>query len=94
MAAMTIFERLGRGQPTPVEEKKPDVDAAQLLLNWISRRPGTTITQREIRNHGPRPIRNKEIAISAAKVLAAHGHLAPLAANKWQIIRQPLIPRP
>jgi len=91
--ASNLFDRLDRGRPTLAKkEPKPQTEPAQLLLNWLHHRPGTTITAREIRNHGPRPIRDREIAISAAQVLTAHGWLTPINSYTWQIIRQPLTP--
>jgi|SRR6516164_7440237 hypothetical protein len=93
MAAMTIFERLNRGRP-PAEAaiEQPPQEPAQLLLNWLQRREGSTITWKQIRNHGPRRIRDREIAIRSAQVLVAHGWLKELKTHQWQIIRQPLIP--
>jgi len=91
--ASNLFDRLDRGRPRAEEKTKPQNEPAQLLLNWISRRAGNKITWREIRNHGPRPIRDREIAINAAKVLTAHGWLAPINSYTWQIIRQPITPQ-
>jgi hypothetical protein len=87
----TIFERLGRERP-PEEKKTSQPDHAQALLDWIHRRPGDTITARDIRNFGPRPIRNRETAIRSAQILVAHGWLSQLEPHRWKIIRQPLIP--
>ena len=90
-----LFDRLDARRTTTSAEEKPQPQnaPAQLLLNWISRRAGNQITWREIRNHGPRPIRDREIAINAAKVLTAHGWLAPINSYTWQIIRQPITPQ-
>jgi hypothetical protein len=95
MATMTIFERLRRGRPP--EEKKTEQqpqEQAAMLLSWVVRWPKSILTLTDLRNFAPRPVRKKEIAIRAAQVLAAHGHLTPLAAHKWQINRQPLTPPP
>ena len=90
----TIFNRLVRRWPPEPKIEQPSKEPAQLLLNWLNRRPGTTITQREIRNHAPRPVRNKEIAIQSAEILAAHGFLTRINSYTWKINRDPLIPQP
>jgi len=92
----TLFERLRRGQPAPEEKPKHNDDhtKAELLLGWVNRWPKPVLTLSDLRNFSPRSIRNKETALSTAKILAAHGHLTPLAAHKWQINRQPIIPTP
>jgi hypothetical protein len=94
MAAMTIFERLNRGQPAPVKKKteQQPQEQAKVLLDWLLRWPKPVLTLNDIRNFSPRAIRDKETAIRSAQILAAHGHLAPLADHKWQIVRQTLIP--
>ena len=89
----TIFNRLARRRPPEPKIEQPSKEPAQLLLNWLNRRPGTTITQREIRNHAPRPVRNKEIAIQSAEILAAHGFLTRINSYTWKINRDPLIPQ-
>ena len=78
-------------EPAPKPEQHKN-DGPQVLLDFLQRWRGSTITWKEIRNFAPRSVRDREIAIRAAQVLAAHGHLRPLAAHKWQIIRQPLFP--
>jgi len=94
MAAMTIFERLDRGRPTPVKKKteQQPKETARLLLDWLDRRLGNTVTLNDLRNFAPRAVRDKATALRATQILAAHGHLAPLAAHKWEIIRKPLAP--
>jgi len=87
----TIFERLRRPPAEQKTEQQPQEQAA-MLLNWLLRWPKSELTLSDVRNYAPRPIRNKEIAFRSARILAAHGHLAPLAATKWQIIRRPLTP--
>ena len=91
-----IFDRLNRTRPAPAEEKakQQPVEVAEVLLGWLVRWPKPILTLTDLRNFAPRPIRKKEIALRSAQILAAHGHLAPLAAHKWQIIRQPLTPPP
>jgi hypothetical protein len=97
MAAMTIFERLDRGRPAPVVKKKTEQqpqEQARILLNWLLRWPKPVLTLTDLRNFSPRAIRDKETAIRSAQILTAHGHLTPLAAHKWQIVRDSLIPPP
>ena len=90
---MSLFDRLDKGRPAP-KPAPAKIEPAQLLLDWLQRRPGTTISWREIRNHGPRPIRDRKTAINAAQVLAAHGWLTTINPYTWRIIRQPLLPNP
>ena len=80
----------------PPKEKiePPSRDGAQLLLNWLSRRPGATITHRQIRNFGPGSVRDKEIAMRSAEVLTAHGFLTRINSTTWKINRDPLVPQP
>jgi hypothetical protein len=93
MAALTIFERLSKGRPVPVDQKteQQPQQQAEILLHWMLRWPKPVLTLTDIRNFSPRTTRPKEVAIRSARILAAHGHLVPLAAHKWQIIRQKLI---
>jgi hypothetical protein len=91
---MTIFARLSKGRPVQVDKKteQQPQEQATTLLNWLLRWPKPVLTLSDLRNFSPRAIRDKETAIRSAKILAAHGHLTPLAAHKWQIVRQPLVP--
>ena len=91
---MNLFSRLAKGRPSPVERKteQQPQEQARILLNWLLQWPKSELTLSDVRNYAPRPIRKKEIAFRSAQILAAHGHLTPLAATKWQIIRQPLTP--
>jgi len=88
-----LFDRLDARRPAEAKIEPPSKQPAQLLLNWLNRRPGTTISQRQIRNHAPRPVRKKEIAIRAAEVLTAHGFLTPINSYTWKINREPLTPQ-
>lgn len=90
---MNLFDRLAKHRPTPPKEKtkQQPMEQAQALLNWLQRRPGDTITARDIRIWGPKILHDKERAIRSAQILAAQGHLIPLAAHKWQIVRELLI---
>jgi hypothetical protein len=90
-----IFDRLSqhRSAAPPEEKPQPNNKSAQLLLNWLNRRPETTITQRQIRNHGPRPTRDKGTAIHSAEILVAQGYLTPINSYTWKFNRQPLTPQ-
>jgi len=88
---MNLFERLARGRPAKPRIEQPSKEPAQLLLNWLNQRAGDTITARDIRNYGPGSIRNREIALNSAKVLAAHGFLTPINSHTWKINRGPLV---
>ena len=96
MAAITIFERLNRGQPTP-EIKQPHKSAPQLLLDWLLQHwTNPDICLRDIRAYAPRPVRDEEIAISSAETLTRHGWLTELKAHRhdrrvWRIDRKPII---
>jgi len=87
MATVTIFERLDRGRPAPVK-KKTKADHPQLLLDFLQRWNKPNISSRDIRIYGPTAIRDRESAIRSAQILAAHGHLVPLTARKWQVVRK------
>jgi hypothetical protein len=89
----TIFEKLGKHRTAATHEEKTQQpkERAQALLNWLLRWPKPILTANDIRNYGPRPKHNRESAINTAQILVAHGHLTPLAAHKWKIIREPLI---
>ena len=98
MAAMTIFERLDRGRP-PAETaiKQPSKEPAQKLLDWLMQHwPKNTISRRDISNHGPWSIRNKQSAIDAAETLERHGWLVPAPTHRhdrrvWEIVRKPVV---
>jgi hypothetical protein len=78
-------------EPPPIKAQ-PHKDPAQLLLDWLNRRPGDFITARDIRIYGPGSLRNRESALRSAQILAAHGFLIPLTAHKWQVVRKNLAP--
>jgi hypothetical protein len=87
-----LFDRLDRRRPSTKQKTQQPKEQAEVLLNWLLRWPKPILTLNDLRNFAPRPIRDKETAILSAKILAAHGHLTPLAAHKWQIVREPLTP--
>ena len=76
----------------PKPPPQPYKDDASQLLNFLRRWPRTTISSRDIRIWGPKAIRDRESAILSAQILAAHGWLIPIAARRWQVVRDPLIP--
>ena len=78
MAAMTtIFERLSKGRPAPVDEKTKQPDHAQKLLDWLQTWNQPTIGAAEILMYGPRPTRNQKNANNATEILVRHGWLIP-----------------
>ena len=93
----TIFERLAKGRPAPPPEEKAKVDPAQKLLDWLMQRwPKDTVSRRDISNHGPRPIRNKQSAIDAAETLERYGWLVPAPTHRhdrrvWKIVPKPVV---
>ena len=95
MAAMTIFDRLNRGQlPAETAIKQPPKTSAERLLTWLPRWPRDTITVRQLRNYSP--LRDRKEAIAAAEVLAANGFLTSTQAQRpntyaWKIIRKNII---
>jgi len=94
MTKPTHGERFSFADDAPAEEKtqQQPKQQAEVLLSWLDKWPKPILTLRDLRNFAPRSIRNKEIGLRATRILTAHGHLTPLAATKWQIIRQPLTP--
>jgi hypothetical protein len=82
---------------TPAPKQAHKVLAAQRLLDWIQNDfARVTVSVRDICALGPRPLRNREIAIEAAEVLAKTGWLIPTKTHRhdrheWQIVRKPII---
>ena len=77
----------------PKPEVKQPHSNAQKLLNFLFHWPKDTVTVRDIRIYGPRPIRDREIALNSAQTLVERGWLVPVKARRrdmieWQIIRQ------
>jgi hypothetical protein len=96
----SLFERLAQGRPAPVEEKiKPpqnELAPAQKLLDWLQRWSKPTISMRDIRIYGPRPIRARESAINSAQTLVRHGWLIPTQTHRhdrhvWQIVHKTIV---
>ena len=80
--------------PRPEPAKK---EPAQLLLDWLMQRwPKNTVSRRDISNHGPRPIRNRQSAIDAAETLERYGWLVPAPTHRhdrrvWKIVPKPVV---
>jgi hypothetical protein len=79
------------------EPTKATINQPQMLLDWLLQHwTNPDICLRDIRAYAPRPIRDEEIAISAAEALARHGWLTELNAHRhdrrvWRIDRKPII---
>jgi hypothetical protein len=92
---VNLFERLGR--PVEAVNKQPHEDPAQRLLDWLQQHwHKNTISRRDISNHGPRSIRDRESAINAAETLERHGWLVPAPTHRydrrvWQIVRKNVV---
>jgi hypothetical protein len=92
----TLFERLSRGRPQPVEEKTKQPDNAQRLLDWLQRWDKPTICAAQILMFGPRSTRKRKDADDATQILERHGWLVPQKTSQrnwrqWQIVRKPII---
>src|SRR5215471_5515357 len=78
-------------EPTP-KIKQPQKDPAQRLLDWLMQHwHKNTISRRDISNHGPRPIRDRQTAIDAAETLERAGWLVPAPTHRhdrrvWKIV--------
>jgi hypothetical protein len=91
-----IFDRLSKNRPDEPKIEQPPKDPAQQLLTWLPKWPRQTITARDIRRHGPTPIRSREGAINSIDTLVRHGWLIPTTPRRrdrpeWKIVRRPLI---
>jgi hypothetical protein len=95
--ANSIFERLRAVRPVQESNKRPQkIEHAQRLLDWLQGWTKPTICAREICTYGPRPLRKREKAGSAARILVKNGWLAPIPTHRydmeaWQIVRRPII---
>ena len=93
MAAMTIFERLGRGRPQPTPAEAAHEDPTTVLLEWLVKHWGQpTITVRNIHRLGPYSLRNKETILRLTQSLEDKGWLIPTQTHRhdkqeWQIAR-------
>src|SRR5262249_13653406 len=79
------------------EPTKTVINHPQVLLDWLLQHwTKPTICIRDIYSYAPRPIRDEEIATSAAEALVRHGWLSELKAHRhdrrvWHIDRKPVI---
>src|SRR5262245_52439665 len=93
MAAMTIFERLGRGRPQQTPTEATHEDPTTVLLEWLVKRwPKPSITLRDIHRSGPRAIRDKEMILSLTDALVGRGWLVHSPTwrhdkREWKIAR-------
>ena len=89
--------RFSFADDTPPKPEPTKKDAAQKLLDWLMQHwPKNTISRRDISNHGPRPIRDRQAAIDAAETLERHGWLTPAPTHRhdrrvWQILRKNVV---
>jgi hypothetical protein len=88
----------GYGPESELPESKPapEVSPEQKLLDWLQRWNKPALSLRDILIHGPRALRDRETAISAAQVLTKNGWLQPVKslrhdAHQWEIIRRPIV---
>src|SRR5215471_13996852 len=91
-----LFDRLDRGRPRVEEKTQPPKDPAQQLLTWLPKWPKQTVTARDIRRHGPTPLRTREGAINSINTLVRHGWLIPIKPRRrdrpeWEIVRRAII---
>jgi len=92
---MNLFERLAKGRPAEPAIEQPPSDA-QKLLDWLLKWPKPTVRMNEILVFGPRSMRKRQIAITAAEVLVEHQWLTQLQTRRpdmieWQITRRPIV---
>src|SRR5215475_14375626 len=79
----SLFERLDKGRPAPVEEsiKQPRRGSPPIekFLDWLVHHwAKTTVAAREIYTYGPNSIRNKKTTLSLAQILVERGRLVPI----------------
>jgi hypothetical protein len=94
----TLFERLAKGRPQPIEEPKQQsqkIQHAQKVLEWLQHWDGSTVCINDFRVYGPRP-RDRKHAIESATILAEQGWLAPIPTRRhdsraWQVVRKPTV---
>jgi hypothetical protein len=100
MAAMaSLFERLDKMRPPPVEEASKQARKllpAQKLLDWLQHWTEPTVSARDICIYGPNSIRDRKSAIDSAEILVKNGWLVPIKTRRhdmheWQVVRKPII---
>jgi len=94
---VSLFERLDRNRPAPVEKKieqpRKELEPAQKLLDWLQQHwAKPTISARDIYKFGPNSIRDPKRAIGLAEILVGHGWLIPNRTRRrdmreWKIVR-------
>jgi len=94
----TLFERLGKGRPPPVESGgvARKLLPAQKLLDWLQHWTKPTVSARDICIYGPNSLRDRRSAIDAAEILVKTGWLIPNKTRRhdmheWQIVRKPIV---
>jgi|SRR6516225_8584905 len=95
MVAMTIFERLSKNRPAPINEaQRPDY--AQRMLDFILRWPRPSIATTDLMTYGPNPRQNAEETLKLATLLERQGWLTKKDMPKknmkhWTINRKPFV---
>jgi hypothetical protein len=84
-------EEKDQPEPKPALEVSPE----QRLLDWLQRWNKPVLSLRDILIHGPRALRDREIALIAAQALAKNGWLEPVKAlrhdaHQWKVVRLPI----
>jgi|SRR5215472_11045603 len=92
----TIFDRLTKNRPTPVEGNNQPKDPAQQLLTWLQKSGRQKITTRDVRLYAPHPLRSRESATDSINVLVRHGWLVPITPRRrdrpeWAVVLRPII---
>src|SRR5262245_34076720 len=80
----------------PPIKKAPETSPAQKLLNFLQRWPKDTVSLRDLRQFGPKSMRNRQSMIDSTEVLVRHGWLAPTQgpqrnSRQWQVMRRPVV---
>ena len=94
---VSLFERLDKGRPPPIESRPNEITPAQKLLDFLQQHwTKPTITSREICRSGPNAIRNQKNAINSAEILVKAGWLIPNKTRRrdmheWLIVRKPIV---
>ena len=98
-AVASLFERLDKGRPPPVEEaikqQREGSPSIEKLLDWlVNHWAKPTISARDIYRAGPNVVRDRERVIKLTDVLVQHGWLIPIQTRRrdmkeWQIVRRP-----
>jgi hypothetical protein len=97
MTMASIFNRLAKSRPTPINQQQPD--HAQRMLDFLLRWPRPSISAADMMTYGPRPRQNAEETLKIASILERHGWLTPIPTPRkdqhhWNIVRQHPIVHP